>query len=76
MSKVNSLYYRYFVYSQEEEAQRIKVHGNNASFGTVIKNGIPKRYTNIVKDVNDAKPDSIVVVQGDIRKIRYNPPTR
>lgn len=76
MANISSLYYRYFVYSQEEEAQKIQVHGPNAEFGTVVKNGIPKRYTSIVKDMNDAKADAIVVVQGDIRKIRYNPPQK
>lgn len=73
-NSVNSLYYRYFIYSQEEEALRIKIHGPNASFGTVIKNGIPKRYTSIVKDPKDSKPDAIILVQGDIRRIKYNPP--
>lgn len=71
-----SMYYRYFVYSAEEEALRQKVYGNNASFGTVIVRGIPKRYTSIVTDINNSKSDSIVVCKGDIRKIRYTPPSR
>ena len=70
------MYYRYFVYSAEEEALRQKVYGNNASFGTVIVRGIPKRYTSIVTDINNSKSDSIVVCKGDIRKIRYTPPSR
>ena len=48
----------------------------NASFGTVVVRGVPKRYTSIVADLNDTKPDAIVVIKGDIRKIKYNPPTR
>ena len=71
-----SLYYRYFVYSSEEEALRQKLHGNNASFGTVVVRGVPKRYTSIVADIKDTKPDAIIVARGDIRKIQYNPPTR
>lgn len=71
-----SLYYRYFVYSSEEEALRIKLHGNNTSFGTVIVRGVPKRYTSIVADIKDTKPDAIIVAKGDIRKIQYTPPTR
>jgi hypothetical protein len=71
---VPSLYYRYFVYSSEEEALKIKLHGANAKFGTVIVRGVPKRYTSIVTDVNNAKPDAIVVIKGDIRKIQYTPP--
>ena len=74
--KTQSLYYRYFVYSSEEEALRIKFHGNNASFGTVVVRGVPKRYTSIVADLKDTKADAIVVIKGDIRKIKYTPPTR
>lgn len=71
-----SLYYRYFVYSSEEEALRIKLHGVNASFGEVIVNGVAKKYTSIVKDMKDSKPDSVLVTKGDIRKIKYTPPSR
>ena len=73
---IQTMYYRYFIYSAEEEALRIKIHGNNAAFGTVVVRGVPKRYTSIVKNLEDTKPDAIIVIQGDIRKIRYNPPTR
>ena len=75
-AKTQSLYYRFFVYSSEEETLRQKLHGSNASFGTVVVRGIPKRYTSILTDLKDAKPDAIVVIKGDIRKIKYNPPTR
>ena len=71
-----SMYYRYFIYSAEEEELRKKVHGSNASFGTVIVRGIPKRYTSIVTDPNKSKADALVVIKGDIRKIKYTPPTR
>ena len=66
-----SMYYRYFMYSSEEESIRKRVHGEDASFGTVIVNGIAKRYTSIVTDPALAKPDSIIVTKGDIRKIKY-----
>ena len=71
-----SLYHRYFIYSSEEESLRMQLHGNNVSFGTVIVRGIPKRYTSIVTDLKDTKPDAIVVIKGDIRKINYTPPER
>ena len=71
-----SLYYRYFVYSAEEEAMKIKLYGNNASFGTVSVRGVPKRYTSIVSDISQSKPDAVVVIKGDIRKIKYTPPSR
>ena len=72
-STPSSMYYRYFVYSAEEEALRQKVNGQNASFGTVIVRGIEKRYTSILTDMKDSKADSIIVCKGDIRKIRYTP---
>ena len=75
-NQTQSLYYRYFIYSSEEEALRIKLHGNDASFGTVVVRGVPKRYTSIVADINNTKPDAIVVIKGDIRKIQYTPPSR
>lgn len=76
MQTQKSMYFRYFVYSSDEESLRQKVNGNNASFGTVIVNGIKKRYTSIVTDLANAKPDALVVCKGDIRKIKYFPPTR
>ena len=75
-NSTQSMYYRYFVYSAEEEALKQKIHGQNASFGTVIVRGIPKRYTSIVTDMNNTKPDSLVVCKGDIRKIKYTPPSK
>jgi len=76
MNNASSMYLRYFVYSAEEEALQIKVHGPNTSFGTVSVRGVPKRYTSIVRDPNDSKPDAIVLIKGDIRKIKYTPPQK
>ena len=72
----SSMYYRYFLYSAEEEALRQKVHGKNVSFGTVSVRGVPKRYTSIVNSMTDAAPDAIVLIKGDIRKIKYTTPTK
>jgi len=71
-----SLYFRYFLYSAEEEALKIKIHGVNASFGTVSVRGVPKRYTSITTTLENSRPDSIVVTKGDIRKIKYTSPRR
>lgn len=76
MSDVSSMYHRYFVYSAEEEALKEKVHGANASFGTVSVRGVPKRYTSIVRDPSESKSDAIVLINGDIRKIKYTPPQK
>ena len=68
------MYNRYFVYSAEEEDLRLNIHGNNASFGNVIVKGVPKRYTSILTNMDDAKSDAILLIKGDIRKIRYTAP--
>lgn len=73
---VKSMYNRIFVYSAAEEERKMKVHGKNASFGTVICKGVPKRYTSIVTSMNDAPTDALVLIKGDIRKIKYTPPNR
>ena len=72
----DSMYYRYFVYSAEEEALKQKVNGINAEFGTVSVRGVPKRYTSIVADPSKTRPDAIIVCKGDIRKIKYTHPKR
>ena len=74
--QVPSMYYRYFVYSSEEESLKQKVHGANATFGTVFVRGVPKRYTSIVRDPSESKADAIVLIKGDIRKIKYTPPQK
>ena len=76
MQDVSSMYYRYFVYSSEEESLKQKVHGNNATFGTVFVRGVPKRYTSIVRHPSESKPDAIILIKGDIRKIKYTPPQK
>ena len=66
-----SMYYRYFVYSAEEEALRIQVHGPDVKFGVVFVHGVAKRFTSIVASMDDTRADAIVLIQGDIRKIKY-----
>lgn len=73
--KTKSMYKRFFVYSSEEEDLRKKVYGNNANFGTVMVHGIPKKYTSIVMDLSQTKPDAIVQWQGDIRQAKYTTPS-
>lgn len=75
-TNASSMYHRYFVYSAEEEALKQKVHGANATFGTVSVRGVPKRYTSIVRDPAESKSDAIVLIKGDIRKIKYTPPQK
>lgn len=75
-NNASSMYLRYFVYSAEEETLKQKIHGANASFGTVSVKGVPKRYTSIVRDPADSKSDAIVLIKGDIRKIKYTAPQK
>ena len=76
INNTSSMYLRYFIYSAEEENLKQKVHGANASFGTVSVRGVPKRYTSIVRDPKESKSDAIVLIKGDIRKIKYTPPQK
>lgn len=79
MKNNNSLYYRYFVYSPEEEERLMKNGGPNFKFGFVVKNGVQKRYTSIVlsfENVLKTNPQAQLIVEGDIRKIKYTPHTK
>lgn len=71
-----SMYERYFVYSAEEESLKIKIHGADASFGEVLVRGVLKRYTSILTSMDNAKPDALLLIKGDLRKIKYTQPTR
>jgi hypothetical protein len=75
-SDATSMYYRIFVYSATEEERRMKIHGNTASFGTVVCKGVPKRYTSITTSTDNLPSDALVLIKGDIRKIKYTPPSR
>ena len=55
---------------------RKQIHGESASFGVVIVNGVQKKYTSIVTDPKKSKPDAIVVAKGNIHKIKYIPPSK
>lgn len=70
-----NMYYRYFVYSQEEEERKRRVSGPNTKLGDVIVRGVPKTYTSIVRDPKDAPADALIIAKGDIRKIKYTTPS-
>ena len=75
-NNIPSIYYRYFIYSADEESMLRKIHGNNLRLGSVVVRGVPKQYTSIVTDPNTSNPDSIVITKGDIRKLKYTPMTK
>lgn len=68
---VKSMYYRYFMYSREQEQRRQDLLGNTAEFGNVMVRGVPKRYTCLVSDPDKAPADAVVVWKGDLRKAKY-----
>jgi hypothetical protein len=79
MSEID-LYKRYFVFSQKQYDMRMEVEnkklGQKPKFGTVVVNGSPKVFTEIVRDMNNCKfSDAIVLTSGDIRKIKYTEPS-
>lgn len=71
------IYERHFVFSQKQMDIRKQVE-KNPKFGTVVVNGIPKTYTDIIltKNQNDKQfPDSVVLISGDIRKLKFTDPS-
>lgn len=79
MSK-NNIYYRVFVFSQTQQDKLIdleKSRGNVAPvFGRVTVRGSQKTYTDILRSREDIRyPDSRVLIEGDIRTIKYTEST-
>lgn len=72
------IYYRCFVFSREQYDQKASVArkmGKIYKSGRVLVNGIPKPYTDLLTSFSNAKfADSIEVISGDIRKLRYEAP--
>lgn len=73
------IYKRCFVFSKEQHDKRIEIEnkmGKKPRFGTVIVNGASKVYTDIVTNMSKCKyPDSILLIEGDIRRIKHTNPS-
>lgn len=73
------IYKRYFVFSREQMDKMKSINAKMSkkiTFGTVIVNGSAKIYTDIVTNMDKCKyADSILVTEGDIRKIKYTNPS-
>lgn len=72
-----SMYNRFWIYS-DTEAELLKKVTNKTSYkkvslGTVInESGISKSFTSIINKLDKIKyADSVVVMEGDIRKVKY-----
>jgi hypothetical protein len=78
---MSNIYERCFIFSREQMEHRISVEtangGSTPKFGSVIVNGIPKTYTDIVVSMDKARySDSTLLVRGDIRTIKYTQPSK
>lgn len=75
---MTDMYYRIFIFSREQAEQKRTIDnrmGKPSKFGTVLVNGVPKTYTDIVASMAQVKyADSIKIAEGDIRKMKYSSP--
>lgn len=72
----DNIYTRYFVFSNTQMQRMIDLQkqrgGIAPKFGTVLVNGVPKVYTDIVVSTSKLRyADSKIVTSGDIRTIKY-----
>lgn len=74
----SDIFKRYFVFSKEQMDKRKAIEesrGRRIQFGTVLVNGVYKVYTDIVTDMSKCRfGDSILVAEGDIRRMKYTDP--
>ena len=76
---MSNIYERCFVFSREQMDNKIKIETSNGGkkpkFGTVIVNGIPKTYTDIVLSMDKVRfSDANLLVRGDIRTVKFTEP--
>ena len=78
----SSIYQRCFVFSKTQQEAILSVEKGRMSksqkfnFGTVVVNGVPKVYTEIVTSMERCKyPDAILIAKGDIRKMKFTNPS-
>lgn len=74
----SDIFKRYFVFSKEQMKKRKSIEeqmGRTPKFGTVIVNGVSRIYTDMVTSMDKCRyADSILVTEGDIRRIKYTNP--
>lgn len=69
------MYTRSFIYSAQQ-AKELKdinnVNGNKFHLGSVVVNGVEKKYTSIVRSMDEVQySDAKELIRGDIRHITY-----
>lgn len=74
------MYNRVFVYSAQQASALKEIHEKNGDrfhLGTVIVNGVEKKYTAIVRDISEVQySDARKLIEGDIRHIKYKSPSK
>ena len=73
---MSNMYERYWIYSRTQMEKIISANEKagrpTPTFGTVIVNGVHKIYTDKITDMSHAPfADSILLIKGDERKIKY-----
>ena len=72
---VDNMYTRTFVFSKTQHDEIIALegkHDNKVKFGTVIVNGVPHIYTEMIPTGRQSRyPDARVLIKGDIRKLKF-----
>ena len=76
MSEIGSEFYRVFVFSQQQLDRFMEIEqkktGRTPRTKSVIVNGLPKVYTEILKDAKNCRySDALILIDGDIRRIKY-----
>ena len=73
---MSNIYTRKFIYSKQQYDDITTIETSNGGakpvFGTVIVNGAPKVYTDIISESSTSKyADARTLITGDIRTIKY-----
>ena len=70
------LYTRTWIFSSQQQEELLKIKGKSYVLGSVIVNGVPKPYTDILRDPSICRfTDAKQLITGDIRRISYTKPS-
>lgn len=74
------MYNRIFIYSAQQANDLRTINEKNGDrfhLGSVVVNGVEKKYTAIVRNMNEVSySDARKLIEGDIRHIRYTSPSK
>ena len=65
----------YFIFSITQMERRLEIEKGMSSgrpkLGTVVVNGVPKEYTDIITNMDRCPGDGRVVAKGELKNMRY-----